>query len=139
VSAYQTSATVSRIFPATTVVVAAPKGSSNGEHFIMPTLREPVVVIHFRIYFSRKILRCIFRKPGPESHFCWHLSSELYCQESSWQMHWRRYGYINHHSPADHDETTESRHWRWQDCCHYDSSLRAGYSKITVTVSPIGS
>jgi hypothetical protein len=29
----------------------------------------------------------------------WHPSSE-YCRASTRQMHWRRYGYINHHSPA---------------------------------------
>jgi hypothetical protein len=29
-------------------------------------------------------------------------------------MHWRWYGYINHHNPADHDGSTDSRQWRWQ-------------------------
>jgi hypothetical protein len=50
-------------------------------------------------------------------------------------MYWRRYGYINYHSPADHDESIDSR----QVCCQYDSSLWAGYGKISVTISSIRS
>jgi len=50
---------------------------------------------------------------------------------------WRRYGYINHHSPADPDRSTDSRHWRGQVCSHYEDSLWTDYAKITVTNSHI--
>jgi hypothetical protein len=54
-------------------------------------------------------------------------------------MHWRRYGYINDHSPADHDGSTDSRYWTGQVYCQYESSLETGYAIIRVTVSPIRS
>jgi len=74
-----------------------------------------------------------------ENSSSWHPSSEEYCQASGRKMHWRRYGYINHHSPAGHDRSTDSRHWRGQVCCHYESSLWTNYAEIRVTVSSIWS
>jgi len=52
-------------------------------------------------------------------------------------MHWQRYGYINYHSPADPDRSTESIHWRGQIYCHNESSLWTGYGEIRITNSSI--
>jgi hypothetical protein len=54
-------------------------------------------------------------------------------------MHWRRYGYFNYHSPADHDGSTDSGHWGRQLFCHYEVCLWSGYTKIRLTISSVQS
>jgi len=105
----------------------------------MPALRHPLVSISLPKLFLQ-------RNPTPTcssslvaNSSSWYPSSEECRRASSQKMHWRRYGYINQHSAADHDGSTDSRHWRGQVGCHYESSLWTGHAEIRVTVRPIRS
>jgi hypothetical protein len=95
--------------------------------------------LHFQNCFSREILHRSCSKLSAGYSSTWYPSSEKHSQASARQIHWRWYGYINHHSPTDFDGSTVSRHWRGQVYSHYESNLWTGYAKIWVTIRPIRS
>jgi hypothetical protein len=87
-----------------------PWRNSNRENCIMPALRHTLVATS---------LPKLFLQGVPTLQCKW------------WP------GYINHHSPVDHEMSRDKRQWRREVCFHYESSLWTGYVKIRVTISPI--
>jgi hypothetical protein len=88
------------------------EGAPKEEIISYQSFGTPWSPVHFQNYFSGKIMRQSYSNPHAGNSSSWHTSTQEYCRAHTRQLHWRRYGYFNYHSPTDNDGSTESRQWR---------------------------